>query len=243
MSAADEIQPTQLKKGSSCASIHYCYYVVHPSSNNSFIGGCFSFRFLINSSEFLFLARASYFQNSITTGKLESFHLNKFFVWVKLHGLAWHVNTINCSGLICLIVSWTHPKRGMLELHKHEFFEFCFLHTFLPAPFFSFGGILESASRAEFPVSPSNHVGFTPRLLYSSTHHSSESFVPLKTGWAQDSWLQWSHENWYFHFDISRWLTDPFSFTKIGTGCKGEKGPAWPRLEVLLMFYFLCTMY
>ena len=30
--------------------------------------------------------------------------------------------------------------------------------------------------RAEFPlISLNNHVGFTPRLLYSSTHHSSES--------------------------------------------------------------------
>ena len=45
-----------------------------------------------------------------------------------------------------------------------------------------FGGILGSASRAEFPVSLSNLVGFTPRLLYSSTHHSSESFILLKTG-------------------------------------------------------------
>ena len=34
---------------------------------------------------------------------------------------------------------------------------------------FWFGGILGvSASRAEFPVSLSNHVGFTPRLVYSS---------------------------------------------------------------------------
>ena len=48
--------------------------------------------------------------------------------------------------------------------------------------FFWFGGILGSASRAEFIVSPSSHVGFTPRLLYSSTHHSSESIIPLKTG-------------------------------------------------------------
>ena len=48
--------------------------------------------------------------------------------------------------------------------------------------FFWFGGILGSASRVEFPVSLSNHVGFTPRLLYSSTHHSSESFTHLKTG-------------------------------------------------------------
>ena len=48
--------------------------------------------------------------------------------------------------------------------------------------FFLFAGILGSASRAEFPVSRSNYVGFTPRLLNSSTHHSSESFVHLKTG-------------------------------------------------------------
>ena len=48
--------------------------------------------------------------------------------------------------------------------------------------FFWFGGILGSASRVEFTVSLSNHVGFTPRLLYSSTHHSSESFTHLKTG-------------------------------------------------------------
>ena len=36
--------------------------------------------------------------------------------------------------------------------------------------FFWFGGTLGSASRAKFPVSLSNHLGFTPRLLYSSTH-------------------------------------------------------------------------
>ena len=76
--------------------------------------------------------------------------------------------------------------------------------------FFWFGGILGSASSAKFPVSLSNHVGFTPRLLYSSTHHSSESFIPLKTDWAQDAWLQWSHENWYFHLDISRWRQDGY---------------------------------
>ena len=48
--------------------------------------------------------------------------------------------------------------------------------------FFLSGGILGSASRAEFPASLSNHVGFTPRLLYSSTPHSPESFTHLKTG-------------------------------------------------------------
>ena len=36
---------------------------------------------------------------------------------------------------------------------------------------FLIGGILGSASRAEFLVSPSIHLGFTPRLLYSRTHH------------------------------------------------------------------------
>ena len=74
-------------------------------------------------------------------------------------------------------------------------------------PNFFFEGSWGSASRAEFPVSLSNHVGFTPRLLYSSTHHSPESFTHLKTGWAQDAWLQCSFENWYFHLDISRWLS------------------------------------
>ena len=59
--------------------------------------------------------------------------------------------------------------------------------------------------RAEFLVYLSNHVSFTPRLLYSITHHSPESFTHLKTGWAQDAWLQWSHQNWHFHLDISRW--------------------------------------
>ena len=48
--------------------------------------------------------------------------------------------------------------------------------------FFWFGGILGSASGAEFPVSLSNHVDFTPRLLYSSAHHSPESFTHQKTG-------------------------------------------------------------
>ena len=50
------------------------------------------------------------------------------------------------------------------------------------AAFELFGGILGLAPGAEFPVSLSNHVGFTPRLLYSSTHHSPESFTHLKTG-------------------------------------------------------------
>ena len=62
-------------------------------------------------------------------------------------------------------------ESGLLKLLQHDW-----------PIFFWFGGILGSASGAEFPVSLSNHVGFTPRLLYSSTHHSPESFTHLKTG-------------------------------------------------------------
>ena len=53
-----------------------------------------------------------------------------------------------------------------------------------------FGGILGSVSIAEVPVSLSNHIGFTPWLLYSSTHHSPVGIIQLRTGWAQDDWLQ-----------------------------------------------------
>ena len=45
-----------------------------------------------------------------------------------------------------------------------------------------------------FPVSLGNYVSFTPWLLYSSTPHSPEGFIHLKTGWAQGAWLQWSRE-------------------------------------------------
>ena len=76
-------------------------------------------------------------------------------------------------------------------------------------------------SRAEFPVSPSSHVGFTPRLLYSSTHHSPESFTHLKAGWAQDSWLYWLHGNWYCHLDMSSW---PYLYNIIKTLSKVWSG-------------------
>ena len=60
-----------------------------------------------------------------------------------------------------------------------------------------------------------NYVGFTPRLLYSSTRHSPESFTHLKTGWTHDAWLQWSYENWYFHLDISRRLLSSYAIPKF----------------------------
>ena len=66
--------------------------------------------------------------------------------------------------------------------------------------------IYRGFQRAEFPVSLSNHVGFTPWLLYSSTHHSPEGFIHPETSWAQDAWLQWLLENWYCHLDTNRWL-------------------------------------
>ena len=83
-----------------------------------------------------------------------------------------------------LCQSWLHYIRLWSSLHELKFgsnFKMDFSSFF---HFFWFGGILGSAARAEFPVSLSNHVGFTPRLLYSSTHHSAEIYTHLKTGWA-----------------------------------------------------------
>ena len=73
-----------------------------------------------------------------------------------------------------------------------------------------------SPSGAKFPVSPSSHVGFTSRLLYISTHPSSESFIHLKSRWAQDAWLQWSHKNWHLQLDISRWSISGGQFCYAG---------------------------
>ena len=50
-----------------------------------------------------------------------------------------------------------------------------------------------------------NDGDFKPYLCYSSTPHSPEGFIQLKTGRASDVWRQWSNENWYFYLDISRW--------------------------------------
>ena len=114
--------------------------------------------------------------------------------------LIWKENQ-NILKLYC-----THSDRVRNGLWLYRAYsEICCL-VYTNRAFFWFGGILGSASRAKFPVSLSKHVGFTPRLLYSSTHHSSESFTHLQTGWAQDAWLQWSYENWYFHLDIYRWF-------------------------------------
>ena len=40
--------------------------------------------------------------------------------------------------------------------------------------------------------------------LYSSTHHSCAGITQLRTGWAQDDWIQRWYHNWYFHFDFCR---------------------------------------
>ena len=44
-------------------------------------------------------------------------------------------------------------------------------------------------------------------IYLSSPHHYSESFIHLKTGWAQDAWFQWSHGNWK--------LAGPINWTKL----------------------------
>ena len=49
-------------------------------------------------------------------------------------------------------------------------------------------------------------LGISGPTQYSNTNYSPESIIQLKTGWAQDSWFQWSYKNWYFYLDISHWL-------------------------------------
>ena len=67
-----------------------------------------------------------------------------------------------------------------IRLLRSTFWVCHFFSHFIPIYFgFLSGGILGSVSRAEFPVSLSNHVGFTPRLLYSSTHHSPENVTSI----------------------------------------------------------------
>ena len=68
------------------------------------------------------------------------------------------------------------------------------LHLFL-----GLWGILGSASGPNFYLS--GHVGFTLRLLYSSTHHCSlpRRFYPTENR------LSIRCENRYFYLDISRW--------------------------------------
>ena len=73
--------------------------------------------------------------------------------------------------------------------------------------FFGLWGFWGQSLGANFPVALSNHASCRPWLLCGSTHYFPEGFIHLKSCWAQDAWLQWSHANWYFHFDISRWLS------------------------------------
>ena len=81
------------------------------------------------------------------------------------------------------------------------------------------------------------HVGFTPWLLYSSTHHSPEGFFQLKTSWAQYPWLQWSYENWYFHLlyqDVGEFYGAQISWKGSveytdSSGSKTMKGSDVPR--------------
>ena len=52
-------------------------------------------------------------------------------------------------------------------------------------------GILGSASLRRISRVPEQ-----PCWLYAF-RALQQGFVQLKTGWAQDTWLQWSYENWY----------------------------------------------
>ena len=78
-----------------------------------------------------------------------------------------------------------------------------------------FEGTLGLASGPNFPVSLSNHFGFTHWWLYSSPQHSQGGLIQLKTGGAYDAWLQGLCETWYLHHDISRWKKEKGILSKI----------------------------
>ena len=60
-----------------------------------------------------------------------------------------------------------------------------------------FGDSFFVSERLWDPEQP--HDGFAPYLIYRGTLHFPQGIIQLKTGWAQDVWLQWSHDDWYFH--------------------------------------------
>ena len=78
------------------------------------------------------------------------------------------------QAFLSIFISWKVGSRYVGIMYCDRPFDlFLFLVKLVAVRhFFWFGGSLGSAFGAEFPVSPSNQVGFTPRLLYSSTHHS-----------------------------------------------------------------------
>ena len=78
---------------------------------------------------------------------------------------------------------WAKKTKSKV-VHKEAFFHRVFLKE-----------ILETASRAEFSFSLSNHVGFIPSWLCRYDSPSEEVYIHLNTLWALNDWLQWSHKN------------------------------------------------
>ena len=125
------------------------------------------------------------FTISVETRELQPFHWSAkksaprlFLVALKkcyLNTLSWAVCVIFCTFLDVkgrAFQKWPQNYCTCLSLQSGANFPEIAVGYGSPGIiFFRFGGILGSASRAEL----SNLVGFTPRLLYSSTHHSSES--------------------------------------------------------------------
>ena len=123
------------------------------------------------------------------------------------------------------IRSWQFVYCASSEPRFSDFFYDGFFSFFFFLFFFLVWRDLGVSLKGRISRALSNHIGFRPRLLYSSTHHSPESFIPIKTDWAQHAWLQWSHENWYFHLDISRWLGIFGLYYRISCLVLGEKFP------------------
>ena len=114
-----------------------------------------------------------------------------------IHGF-WGFKMLKCSVGMESVQSkkrdqnvWQPQTRPIFFNFKHLQFPLGWMFFFL-----GFGGIPGSASRVEFLVSLNNHVGFMPWLLNSSsTPHSPEIYIHLKTGWAQNAWLKWTDDS------------------------------------------------
>ena len=81
------------------------------------------------------------------------------------------------------------------------------------------------------PNFPSPWATMLALCLDCSSAALTTPFIHLKTGWAQDPWLQWSYENWYFHLEIGR----RHSWVRIMCLCS----PQSPRNNFICVMFFV----
>ena len=68
-------------------------------------------------------------------------------------------------------------------------------------------------------------------ILYMPAYQEPQMFIRYK-----DAWLQWSHENWYFHLGISRCLLDTV-ILKLFFKKKKKKNNKKVNLPVIMIIF------